>query len=71
MEEKIYKIAMGLYNVGYSKDMFKCIECAMEGLIKSNQITTKDICDLAICYGVSKKDLKNIIYEKYAKGGVK
>lgn len=70
MEEKIYKVAKGLFNVGYSKDMVKCIDCAMEGLIKSNQITAKDICNLAICYGVSKKDLKNIIYEKYAKDGV-
>lgn len=70
MEEKIYKLAKGLYNVGYSKDMFKCIEQAMEGLIKSNQITAKNICDLAISYGVSKKDLINVIYEKHTKGGV-
>ena len=40
----------------------------MEGLIITEQITPKEVCDLAICYGASKKDLVNIIYEKYLRG---
>lgn len=67
MEEKIIDLAKGLYNIKYSNDMYKCIEFAIEGLLKTNQITAKEICDLAVSYGTSKKDLVNSIYDRFVK----
>lgn len=68
MEEKIIDLAKGLYNIKYSNDMYKCIEFAIEGLLKNGQITAKEICDLAVSYGTNKKDIANVIYEKYIVG---
>ena len=67
MEKKIINLAKGLYGIKYSNDMYKCIEFAIEGLLKTEQITAKEICDLAVSYGTSKKDLVNTIYDKYVK----